>query len=219
MSSGFPRDLVDDLLVACHRRCCICHRVCGVKIETDHIVPKSEGGTDDIANAIAVCFDCHAEIHSYNDKHPRGRKFRPEELRKHKEQWLELCKTKPELLMNGDPKDVQVGPLQALIDELEFNLVICEHGTHAEVGCMFLDDQFRNAVKQGAIATLIEELKRSILEAYRVTGVANQAISAIYVFRPGLNDPKNLASDAVVQARPKLIAARDALLRFLSAES
>jgi hypothetical protein len=75
---AFPRDQVDQLLIACHRRCCVCHRFCGVKIETDHIVTKADGGPDTMDNAIPVCFEYHAEIHSYNDKHPRGRKFRPE---------------------------------------------------------------------------------------------------------------------------------------------
>jgi len=42
----------------------------------------------------------HAEIHSYNDKHPRGRKFRPEELHGHKEQWLEICEKQPEIFAN-----------------------------------------------------------------------------------------------------------------------
>ena len=42
--------------------------LCGVKIETNHMHPHAEGGTDEIADAIAVCFECHAEIH-YND-HP-----------------------------------------------------------------------------------------------------------------------------------------------------
>ena len=92
MAGGFPRDQVDELLKACHRRCCICHRFCGVKIETDHIVPSVEGGADTIDNAVPVCFECHAEIHSYNDMHPGGRKFRPAELRGHKEQWLEICR-------------------------------------------------------------------------------------------------------------------------------
>ena len=75
---AFDRDQVSNLLARCHRRCCICHRFCGVKIETDHIEPKEQGGDDSIENAIPVCFECHAEIHSYNDKHPRGRKFLPE---------------------------------------------------------------------------------------------------------------------------------------------
>ncbi len=82
MPSKFSQPDVDDLLVRCHRRCCVCHRYCGVKIEMDHIVPSAADGPSDVANAIPVCFECHAEIHSYNDQHPRGRKFRPDELRK-----------------------------------------------------------------------------------------------------------------------------------------
>ncbi len=89
---GFQREEVSQLLAACHRRCCVCHRYCGVKMETDHIVPASEGGSNTIDNAIPVCFECHAEIHSYNDKHPRGRKFLANELRVHKEQWLEILR-------------------------------------------------------------------------------------------------------------------------------
>jgi hypothetical protein len=116
----FAQKDVGDLLTACHRRCCICHRFCGVKIETDHMVPRDEGGLSTIDNAIAVCFECHAEIHSYNDRHPRGRKFRPEELRRHKEQWLETCKTRPDIFA-AKFSAAEVGPLQALIDELEFN--------------------------------------------------------------------------------------------------
>lgn len=72
---AFERDEVSDLLARCHRRCCVCHRFCGVKMETDHIIPTEDGGDDSIENAIPVCFECHAEIHSYNDSHPRGRKF------------------------------------------------------------------------------------------------------------------------------------------------
>jgi hypothetical protein len=81
---AFSRDEVSVLLAQCHRRCCVCHRFCGVKIETDHIVPAEDDGGDGIENAIPVCFECHPEIHSYNDKHPRGRKFLPEELQLHK---------------------------------------------------------------------------------------------------------------------------------------
>src|SRR5580658_10014090 len=119
----FSRDEVSELLVRCHRRCCVCHRFCGVKIETDHIVPTDEGGSNEIDNAIPVCFECHAEIHSYNDKHPRGRKFQPEELRLQKEQWLKICAERPEMLV-GAIRDADVGPLQALIDELEFNSIV-----------------------------------------------------------------------------------------------
>jgi HNH endonuclease len=72
-----------------------------VKIETDHIVPAESGGSDHIENAIPVCFECHAEIHSYNDKHPRGRKFQPQELQLHRDQWLKICSERPELLIGN----------------------------------------------------------------------------------------------------------------------
>jgi hypothetical protein len=188
MTNEFPRDQVDELLVACHRRCCVCHRFCGVKMETDHIEPRANNGTNDISNAIPVCFECHAEIHSYNPQHPRGRKFRSTELKLHKNQLLDLCRTKPEMLLSA-ARNSDVGPLQALIDELEFNVVVSQHGTSAGVGCLFLDDQFRRAIREGAIATLVDDLKQVILEAYRAMGSANQAISAIYRFRPSSNTP------------------------------
>ena len=139
---AFNRDEVSVLLVRVHRRCCICHRFCGVKIETDHIVPSGEDGDDDIDNAIPVCFECHAEIHSYNPQHPRGRKFLPEELRAHKDQWLRICNTHPELLIAAT-QTADVGPLQALIDELEYNGAVGRVGI---MGALFNDEQFRRAI-------------------------------------------------------------------------
>ena len=216
---AFPRDQVDQLLIACHRRCCVCHRFCGVKIETDHIVTKADGGPDTIDNAIPVCFECHAEIHSYNDKHPRGRKFRPEELRGHKEQWLEICRNKPEIFVSAN-RDYDVGPVQALIDELEFNLGVSENATYDSLGCLFLDEQFRRAIKDGAIATLDEDLKKSILGAYRVIGRANEKIrGAMASFGPGSIDARNDALRALQETTLPIGKARDALLQFLSSDS
>src|SRR5947207_6124741 len=98
-------------------------------METDHIQPKAEGGSDQIENAIPVCFECHAEIHSYNDQHPRGRKFRPDELRAHKQQWLEICRNHAEVLLAA-ARSSDVGPLQALIDELAFNIGVTRYPDH-----------------------------------------------------------------------------------------
>ena len=95
MVERFPQDKAVELLARCHRRCCICHRFCGVKMELDHMVPRADGGSSEIDNAIPVCFECHAEIHAYNDKHPRGRKFQPAELKLHKDQWLAFCEKTP----------------------------------------------------------------------------------------------------------------------------
>ena len=199
----FNREEVDELLTACHRRCCICHRFCGVKMETDHIVPRADGGPDDIENAIPVCFECHAEIHSYNDQHPRGRKFRPEELRLQKDQWLEVCRNRPEILINAT-RNADVGPLQALIDELEFNAAVAGVREHQFQGCLFYDEQFRRAIREGAIATLRDDLKTQILAAYVAIGRANQQISAVMIHPPRGNawaEAINRAGEGMVQAR------------------
>lgn len=202
---SFKQKNVEDLLVGCHRRCCVCHRFCGVKIETDHMQPESEGGSNDIANAIAVCFECHAEIHSYNPQHPRGRKFRPEELKKHKEQWLKLCAEKPEMLLQAS-RNADVGPLQALVDEMEFNRVAADL-----LRCRFLDNEFRRAVREGVISILKDDLKKTILEAYAATGAANYWLSV----GTGHNSTVN---KSIEEARPKLEKAHEQLLQFLSSE-
>jgi hypothetical protein len=172
----------------------------------DHIVPSAADGPSDIANAIPVCFECHAEIHSYNDEHPRGRKFRPDELKKHKEQWLTICSNRPEALI-GASWDGDVGPLQALVDELEFNAVVAE-----QYGCLFLDNEFQRAIREGAIATLKEDLKRAILDAYVAIGAANRDLSTL--------SPKFSSSirQRLEAAKPKVEKAREELLQFLRSE-
>ncbi len=209
----FSRSEVIDLLARCHRRCCICHRFCGVKIELDHIVPRTEDGSAEISNAIPVCFECHAEIHSYNDKHPRGRKFRPEELRRHKEQWLEICEKNPAILIplrdRGD-----VGPLQALIDELEFNLGVAEKNDRRDAGCPFLVNQFLRALAAGSIAILAPTLKQSLLEVYRALMKANEVIQQAAVGYP--TDGVRKAEEQLRVAEPLIREAHKQLLRFLS---
>ena len=221
--SSFRREEVDWLLVSCYRRCCICHRFCGVKIETDHIVPQADGGTNEIENAIAVCFECHAEIHGYNDRHPRGRKFRPEELKRHKEQWLSICANNREIFRSAH-RDTGVGPLQALVDELEFNSALAVNATQPEpepLGCLFLDDQFRRAIHEGGIAMLQEPLKQAILDAYAAIGKANQHILA-FMPHPVHGDPwagtRNRAQRSVATAKEPIEAARKQLLEFLGSE-
>lgn len=185
------------------------------------MVPRDQEGPDDIENAIPVCFECHAEIHSYNDKHPRGRKFRSEELKKHKEQWLDICKNKAEVLVQAI-RDADVGPLQALIDELEFNLVVADHFSSEDIGCLFLDDQFKRAIREGVIALLQDELKKAILEAYRMTGRENhRMVGAIRTEHPNQRAQRfNELTDSksIDVTKSKIELARKALLRLLSSE-
>ena len=76
-------------LEACARRCCLCHRFKGTKLEVHHIVPIREGGSNRAANAIALCFDCHSDVGHYNSSHPKGSRYSPEELRNHRDRWYE----------------------------------------------------------------------------------------------------------------------------------
>ena len=109
-------------------------------MELHHIVPHEAHGTDEIGNAIPVCFECHAEIALYNDKHPRGRKYRSDELRLHKDQWLKICDSQPEALVEG-PRMADVGPVQALVDELEFNEAVSAQSIQTGMGCPFETDR------------------------------------------------------------------------------
>jgi hypothetical protein len=84
---GFPPEVVERVLVACDRCCCICHKFCGTKIELHHIVQDADGGDNTFDNCIPLCFDCHAEVKAYNPHHPKGRKFTEGELIQHRDKW------------------------------------------------------------------------------------------------------------------------------------
>lgn len=84
---AFSKKIRMRALVDAARHCCVCHRYRGVKVEVHHIVPLERGGTDTADNAIALCFDCHADAGHYNPMHPRGTKFSPEELRMARDLW------------------------------------------------------------------------------------------------------------------------------------
>jgi len=84
---SFSPKVKEDALVASGRHCCICHRFCGIKIEVHHIRPKSKKGLNTLSNAIALCFDCHADMVSYDKDHPKGTKYTEAELKRHRDNW------------------------------------------------------------------------------------------------------------------------------------
>jgi len=90
---GFSKELKEQVFVASARRCCVCKEFSGRNIEVHHIIQASNGGEDTFENAIPLCFDCHADAGHYNSKHPRGSKFSPEELRKHRDFWYKLVES------------------------------------------------------------------------------------------------------------------------------
>jgi hypothetical protein len=68
----------------------LCKKQCGVNIEAAHIIDEAAGGSNEEENGIPLCFDCHQEIGSYNEKHPRGNKLRPAELKARRNRVYEL---------------------------------------------------------------------------------------------------------------------------------
>lgn len=86
---GFPKRVKDQILVLCARHCCVCHTNAGLNMEIHHIKPEAQGGENTLENAIALCFNCHSFAgHNYNNLHPKGLKYSPEELLLHKANWI-----------------------------------------------------------------------------------------------------------------------------------
>ena len=81
---GFSNEIKDEILVKSARHCCVCHKAKGLNIEVHHINPRKQGGSDTLKNAIALCFDCHADAGHFFANHPKGSKLSPNELLKHK---------------------------------------------------------------------------------------------------------------------------------------
>jgi hypothetical protein len=86
----FPPDVAEQLLVKSARFCCLCRQFKGQKIELHHIEQEANGGASTFDNGMPLCFDCHSEVKSYNDEHPRGRKYRDTELKGLRDQWFKL---------------------------------------------------------------------------------------------------------------------------------
>ncbi len=99
---SFPPKVAEQALLNCARHCCVCHKFCGVKIELHHIKPIPEGGKNIYDNCIPLCLDCHAEVLSYNPKHPKGKKYTRSELRGHRDRWYEKVAKSHGLTTNRD---------------------------------------------------------------------------------------------------------------------
>lgn len=89
---GFPQEVSDAALIACGRRCCICHIFCGTKMELHHIKQAADGGEDTFENCIPLCFNCHSEMGKADPKHPKGKRYTEDELRGHRDNWYEKVK-------------------------------------------------------------------------------------------------------------------------------
>ncbi len=86
MAGGFKdKDKIKCLLWS-DRHCCLCGKSCGADIEIAHILPRLGKGANDIDNAIPLCYDCHAKIGHYSILHPKGNKYKEQELKTRRNQ-------------------------------------------------------------------------------------------------------------------------------------
>jgi HNH endonuclease len=66
-----------------HFSCVVCHQPL---VEVHHIVPQSDGGSDEIENAAALCAGCHDLLGGNPDKRKQIRQMR--------DFWYDLCETR-----------------------------------------------------------------------------------------------------------------------------
>ena len=99
---GFPSNISEKALIDCGRHCCLCHKFCGTKIELHHIKQKADGGEDSSENCIPLCFDCHAEVKSYNTKHPKGKAYTESELKRQIDNWFVKVKNSGGVSVNSE---------------------------------------------------------------------------------------------------------------------
>lgn len=222
---SFDKKKASQLLAKCHRRCCVCHRFCGVKMELHHAEHSSDGGSDDIENAIPLCFECHAEVNHYNDAHPKGRKFSKEELLEHKKQWLIVCSKYPQALIAA-PRDIDVGPLEGMLLELEHNDAVINQLTDGsswqdKIGSVLHDSEYKRSVAQGSLLLLPDDLRKLINRAYSEAGRINTFV-ALYTNTSPVGEPFAQATNRLLEAYRKskdtISAALSTLNKFLLQE-
>ena len=80
---AFLENIKSSVKKKAHFRCCLCHTL-GVEIH--HIIPQSEGGSDDEENAAPLCPSCHETYGQNNTK----RKF----IREARNLWYEICENR-----------------------------------------------------------------------------------------------------------------------------
>jgi len=84
---AISQDLVDRMMVACARRCCVCRRFKPTHLQVHHIDERAAGGSDEWNNLIVLCLTCHTDVHS---SIPFARRFTHEELKGHRKTLIEM---------------------------------------------------------------------------------------------------------------------------------
>jgi hypothetical protein len=212
--ANFSSKVVDQLLIACRRRCCLCLRFRGRNLEIHHIEPQAAGGSGEADNGIPVCYDCHAEIESQSNM---GRKFSAAELRGHRNNWFAVVAHNPGQLIADSRIQIETGPLEALLAEIEFNYNVVArfrmHETPLE------NAQFRRAIAVNALEALTPQSYAAVAGAYGKVSRVNYLLETLLHLRPPQSDYQDTIKEVQELYRelenPVLREARKALREAL----
>lgn len=197
---AFPEAGVAQLLADCKRHCCVCWRWCGTKMHLHHIIPRADGGADEIDNAIPVCLDCHAEIESRGNM---GRQFTQAELREHKRRWLEICRDQPAVVIQSNRIASATGPIEAVLSELEYNSILLTGDDHRSDYAMLVVAQFDGAIAANALSSLDAILRERVYRTYKLVTETSDLIRSRMAHAPGGN-PYNVISNQIGEKRRAL---------------
>ena len=125
---AFSENVAAEALTLCGRSCCICHKFCGTKIELHHIEQKAYGGDDSLDNCIPLCFDCHSDMGKADPKHPKGKRYSTEELKRHRDNWYKKV----------DGSVTGVGEKTVFKEDVELFRTICDMFTPS-VKCWLIE--------------------------------------------------------------------------------
>jgi len=110
---------------------------------------------------------------------------------------------------------IPIRRLSALIDELEFNIYIAKSANADAWGTPFREEEFNQAMRDGAIFTLPSNVKQLVIGAYVVTGRVNLRISGAFNLSLSPGDIHNQGRNAVIKSLPQIEAAYNALVNFV----
>jgi hypothetical protein len=96
---------------------------------TAHIEQSADGGEDSYDNCLPVCFDCHADVKSYNERHPKGRKYSVGELKAHRDNWYRKVASSTGPVADATYVELDRKTLKEIIEKLQGSIrdYVCQH--------------------------------------------------------------------------------------------
>ena len=148
---AIPENIADNVLSKSARRCCLCRQFVPLVIQVHHIIERSEGGTDDIENLIALCASCHATVHA---KTRMTRAISAKELKSHRDQVYKLVEDGklPEQthLTTDAVKEIATVVAAAMQNPAQTREVLSEHAARVLISAVCEGEDIRVETIQGS---------------------------------------------------------------------